>query len=116
MSKSPFIGDDSTILVLADLEIVGDDALLKYQRYIYLHRDELGRWLGISISKTIENELADEEGKYRQGKQAILLLLQYHDQISHFLRHFSDEIEALFGIDSETWLIACKARWRKLLK
>tara|TARA_R110002153_G_scaffold27158_2_gene84449 strand:- start:12556 stop:12948 length:393 start_codon:yes stop_codon:yes gene_type:complete len=115
-SRSPFTGDDSTILLLANLESEGEDLRLGYQRYIYLHRGETGQWLGISLSASIIDELSDGKGKYRNHREALTVLLRYHEEIRDFLKHFSDEIESIFGIDAETWMIACKARWRKLLK
>ena len=115
-SRSPFTGDDSTILLLANLTVDGEEVHLSFERYIYLHRDEVGKWLGISLSSSIIDELSDDEGKYRCGIQALSVLLKYHNEIGEFTQYFSDEIESLFGIDAQTWLIACKARWRKLLK
>ena len=88
-SRSPFEGDDSTILLLANATVKANEVELDYQRYIYLHRDEVGRWLGISISKSIEDSLDDGGGKYRQGAEALLLLLSYNQEISNFLRLFS---------------------------
>ena len=114
-SRSPFEGDDSTILLLANVTAEPSGIVLDYQRYIYLHRDNVGKWLGISISNSLEQEIDDGGGKYRQGKEALSLLLSYHQEINDFLRHFSDEVESIFGIDAETWMIACKARWRKLI-
>lgn len=115
-SRTPFIGDDSTILLLANMKVDGEEINLGFERYIYLHRDEVGRWLGISLSSSIIDELSDDEGKYRSGIQALSVLLKYHSEIGEFIQYFSDEIESIFGIDAQTWLIACKARWRKLLK
>ena len=114
-SRSPFKGDDSTILLLANVTDEPTGVVLDYQRYIYLHRDNVGKWLGISISNSLEQEMDDGGGKYRQGKEALSLLLSYHQEISDFLKHFSDDIESVFGIDAETWMLACKARWRKKL-
>tara|TARA_B100000700_G_scaffold192351_2_gene211846 strand:+ start:2078 stop:2470 length:393 start_codon:yes stop_codon:yes gene_type:complete len=114
-SRSPFEGDDSTILLLANVSAEPTGVVLDYQRYIYLHRDNVGKWLGISISNSLEQEMDDGGGKYRQGKEALSLLLSYHQEISDFLKHFSDDIESVFGIDAETWMLACKARWRKKL-
>ena len=113
--RSQFKGDDSTILLLANVTDEPTDVVLDYQRYIYLHRDNVGKWLGISISHSLEKEIEDGGGKYRQGKEALSVLLSYHQEISVFLRHFSDEVESIFGIDAETWMIACKVRWRKLI-
>ncbi|CAA0295617.1 hypothetical protein HGG65_08870 [Alteromonadaceae bacterium A_SAG4] len=113
-SRSPFVGDDSTILLLATVTEDNDQIAVSYDRYIYLHRDQVGRWLGISISKAVEAELTDGGGKYRENASALKVLLHYHSHIKTFLSYFSDEIEAIFGLDSETWLYACKARWKKL--
>ncbi|WP_076011054.1 hypothetical protein [Alteromonas abrolhosensis] len=115
-SRSPFEGDDSTILLLANFTAEPTGVVLDYQRYIYLHRDSVGRWLGISISNSLEQEMDDGGGKYRQGKGALSVLLSYHDEITNFLRNFSGDVESIFGIDAETWMIACKARWRKLTR
>lgn len=115
-SRSPFVGDDSTILLLANLEIEDENLRLDYQRYIYLHRSETGQWLGISLSSSLIDELSDGKGKYRNHREAPTVLLRYHEEIRAFLKHFSDEIESVFGIDAETWMIACKARWRKLIQ
>ena len=114
-SRSPFEGDDSTILLLANVTAEPSGIVLDYQRYVYLHRDNVGRWLGISISHSLVQEMEDGGGKYRQGREALSLLLSYHQEISDFLRHFSGDVESIFGIDAETWMIACKARWRKKL-
>ena len=114
-SRSPFEGDDSTILLLANVTAEPSGIVLDYQRYVYLHRDNVGRWLGISISHSLEQEMEDGGGKYRQGREALSLLLSYHQEITDFLRHFSGDVESIFGIDAETWMIACKARWRKKL-
>ena len=95
-SRSPFKGDDSTILLLANVTDEPTGVVLDYQRYIYLHRDNVGKWLGISISNSLEQEMDDGGGKYRQGKEALSLLLSYHQEISDFLKHFSDDIESVF--------------------
>tara|TARA_Y100001968_G_C18964910_1_gene529528 strand:- start:5 stop:283 length:279 start_codon:yes stop_codon:yes gene_type:complete len=68
-SRTPFTGDDSTLLLLANYQVDDSQLLLSYERYIYLHRDNVGRWLGISISKSVEEELADGGGKYRVSDQ-----------------------------------------------
>ena len=114
-SRSPFEGDDSTILLLASLNDEGKQIAITYDRYIYLHRDLLGRWLGISLSNSLVHELGDNRGKYRNGRESLSVLLMYHREITLFLKFFSSEIEAIFGMDADTWLIACKARWRKLM-
>jgi len=114
-SRSPFNGDDSTVLLMAT--IAGSEPLtLRYDRFIYLHRDEVGRWLGISLSNHVADELADDKGKYRCGLDMYYVLFNYQVEIADFLTHFSDEITALFGIDTATWLEVAQSRWSSMLK
>ena len=50
-SRSPW-DDCSTILLLAD--VVNEQTLeLNFNNYIYLHRDSVGKILGISISNSL---------------------------------------------------------------
>ena len=114
-SRSPFEGDDSTILLMAT--IAGSEPLtLRYDRFIYLHRDEVGRWLGISLSNQVIDEMADEKGKYRCGLDMLYVLFNYQKEIADFLAHFSDEVTALFGIDAAAWLEVAQLRWSTRLK
>ncbi|MGQ8366589.1 hypothetical protein [Glaciecola sp. 1036] len=107
--------DDSTILLLATVDNV-KSLSLKYDRYIYLHRDEVGKWLGISLSNQIQDELGDDIGKYREGLDMLEVLLKFHCEIFNFLEHFSDEIESIMGIDVFGWLEAAELRWHSKLK
>ncbi|TMP75049.1 hypothetical protein CWC05_22030, partial [Pseudoalteromonas ruthenica] len=70
ISKSKWASHDkSTILPLAEVVDDTDDEIeLGFTRYIYLHRDEVGKVLGISISKAIfeETDLHFEE-RYLEG-------------------------------------------------
>lgn len=114
-SKSPFDGDDSTILLMAT--ITDKESLsLKYDRYIYLHRDEVGRWLGISLSNQIQSELDDDKGKYRENIDMLKVLVKYHNEIFNFLVHFSDEFESIFGTDVQSWIEIARQHWCSKLK
>ncbi len=105
--------DDSTILLLATFEDK-ESLSLKYDRYIYLHRDEVGRWLGISISRMIQDSL-DLGDKYLCGADMFSVLLRYKNEILDFLEFFSDEFESLFGLDPLTYLAAAEICWQSKL-
>ena len=63
-SKSPW-RDHSTVLLLADHQVVEDDDIeLSFSRYIYQHRDSAGRILGMSISKSIQEENPELDSQY----------------------------------------------------
>lgn len=107
--------DDSTILLLATFEDK-ESLSLKYDRYIYLHRDEVGRWLGISLSNQLQDELGDDIGKYREDIDMFKVLLKYHGEALAFMEYFSDEFESIFGIDVESWFEVVKQNWYVKLK
>ena len=65
-SKSPW-DDCSTILLLAD--VVNEQAMeLNFNNYIYLHRDSVGKILGISISNSML-ELDDTTIAWWKGRK-----------------------------------------------
>ncbi|MFC3093610.1 hypothetical protein DRW07_05245 [Alteromonas sediminis] len=113
-SRSPFSGDDSTILLLATIENI-DSLQLRFDRYVYLHRDDVGRWLGISLSNQLVDEFDDGKGKYRSGIHMIEVLFKLKDEIVTFLAHFSDDISTILGLDAARWLEAATPGWRKAL-
>ncbi|MBT1066158.1 hypothetical protein KJY73_21460 [Bowmanella sp. Y26] len=114
-SRSPFTGDTSTILLLANLVRTDQNLALQFDRYIYLHRDAVGRWLGISLSNQLIDELNDRQGKYRRGIAMVETLYKLREEIAMFLVHFSDEFETVFGVDAEGWIEAAYLRWRMIL-
>lgn len=106
--------DDSTILLLAT---VNSSQMLEltYDRYIYLHRSDVGEWLGISISKQLQIELNIDE-QYHEDEAMLSILLHFQDDILNFLEHFEQEFEAIFGIDPLSYFAAAEIRWRSLLE
>lgn len=113
-SRSPFAGDDSTILLLATINN-SKTVELKFDRYIYLHRDTLGRWLGISLSQSLMDELADENGKYRTKIEMIKVLYLLKNDIANFLEHFTEEVAAIFGLGATDWVDAVSVHWHSTL-
>ncbi len=77
-SRSPF-DDHSTLLFLADVNDSNDEIELSFVNYIYLHRDEVGRAVGISISKAMLEAQPEFESKYLEGIEMYAFLLTYID-------------------------------------
>lgn len=109
-SRSPFAGDDSTILLLATVDNF-ETLELKFDRYLYLHRDNVGRWLGISLSQSLIDELADDNGKYRAKTEMIEVLYLLRNDIANFLECFTEEIAAIFGLGATEWVKAVSDLW-----
>lgn len=106
-SKSPW-DDASTFLLLAD--IADEDKLeLAFSRYIYQHRDAGGRILGISVSRTIQQDLECEQ--YIGVDKMRSVLAHYSEEITEFCEKFPDEFESVFGLPPELYLIVAAAHW-----
>lgn len=106
-SKSPW-EDTSTFLLLAD--IANEKTLeLSFGRYIYLHKDAGGRMLGVSVSRSIQEDL--ECSQYIDANNMQLVLSHYSQDISEFCEKFPAEFEAVFGLPPDVYLLVAAAYW-----
>ncbi|KPZ54429.1 hypothetical protein [Pseudoalteromonas sp. P1-25] len=108
-SKSPW-DDSSTILLLAD--VVDEQSLeLNFNNYIYLHRDSVGKILGISISNSMLEKNTSFENRYLEGVDMTLFLLVYIEQITQFCELFSEEFQQIFMQTPTTFFAAAESDW-----
>lgn len=108
-SKSPW-DDSSTILLLAD--VVDEQSLeLNFNNYIYLHRDSVGKILGISISNQMLEKNPSFENRYLEGYDMTLFLLIYIEQITQFCEFFSEEFQQIFMQTPTTFFAAAENDW-----
>ena len=108
-SKSPW-DDSSTILLLAD--VVDEQSLeLNFNNYIYLHRDSVGKILGISISNSMLEKNTSFENRYLEGQDMTLFLLIYIEQITQFCKLFSEEFQQIFMQTPTTFFAAAESDW-----
>lgn len=108
-SKSPW-DDSSTILLLAD--VVDEQSLeLNFNNYIYLHRDSVGKILGISISNSMLEKNTSFENRYLEGQDMTLFLLIYIEQITQFCEFFSEEFQQIFMQTPTTFFAAAESDW-----
>ncbi|MDN3476505.1 hypothetical protein [Pseudoalteromonas sp. APC 3355] len=108
-SKSPW-DDSSTILLLAD--VVDEQSLeLNFNNYIYLHRDSVGKILGISISNSMLEKNTSFENRYLEGQDMTLFLLIYIEQITQFCEFFSEEFQQIFMQTPTTFFAAAENDW-----
>jgi hypothetical protein len=87
-----------SLLLLADVDSNNDSAKLGFNRYIYLHLDNQGHMLGISISQYILNEHADFDEQYLIGLDMLKILLMYKDEIAMFCELYSTQFQKMFGL------------------
>ena len=115
-SKSPW-EDDSTILLYANvMAISGNDVALDFTHYIYLHRDNVGKVLGISISKSILDDNSEFSSRYLEGIEMCAILLIYIDDITEFCCLFSDEFESIFLLDPRDYFEIAVLRWFSIVE
>ncbi|KPV98960.1 hypothetical protein [Pseudoalteromonas sp. P1-11] len=108
-SQSPW-DDCSTILLLAD--VVDEQSLeLNFNNYIYLHRDSVGKILGISISNSMLKKNPSFENRYLEGHDMVLFLLIYIEQITQFCELFSEEFQQIFMQTPTTFFAAAESDW-----
>lgn len=109
-SKAPF-PTISTSLWLADIVSREEEKLeLSYTRYIYVHRDSVGKITGISISKSLVNEHSNIESQYiAYGDLMFTVLNFYIDDIKMFCDLWADEFEQFFLLKPRVYFAA---KWR----
>jgi len=114
-SKAPF-PTTSTNLWLANVTSKeGSELTLDYSRYIYLHRDDVGKVTGISISKSMVEDHPNVGSQYLTGDLMYAILLFYIDEIEAFCSHWSDEFEQLFMLPPDDYFEAASWRWNALV-
>ncbi|NMP79789.1 hypothetical protein HHE92_08270 [Pseudoalteromonas arctica] len=113
-SKSPW-DDSSTILLLAD--VVDKQKLeLGFTNYIYLHRDSVGKALGISISNVLLEANPEFSDKYLEGVEMHAFLLMHIEEITKFCGLFTAEFEQLFMLKPGEYFAAAEFHWLDILE
>lgn len=116
-SKSIWEDDASTLLLYADVEQTkGKKITLNFKRYVYLHRDDVGRALGISVSSKMLEETPEFDSRYLEDFEMYGFLLMYLDIITEFCCLFSDEFERIFMLEPRDYFEAAELRWFSILR
>lgn len=116
-SRTPF-NDSSTSLWLANImSKPNEELLLDYSRYIYVHRDECGRIVGISISKSMVADHPNVDSQYLTGDLMFAMLLFYIDEIEKFIEHCWNpgEFESFHLLPVDLYLDQCRWRWNSIV-
>ena len=116
-SKSPFLGDASTVLFYAGSKISNSgDLELSFTNYIYLHKNVAGKVLGISISKSLLRDNPEFESQYIAGIEMLGFLLIYIEKIKAFCCLFKEEFESLFLLEPASYFDVAESRWLSLIE
>lgn len=116
-SKSIWEDDASTLLLYADVEqIKGKKLTLNFTRYVYLHRDDVGRVQGISVSNKMLEETPEFDSRYLEDFEMYGFLLMHLDIITEFCCLFSDEFERIFLLEPRDYFEAAELRWFSILR
>ncbi|MEI4549937.1 hypothetical protein [Pseudoalteromonas spongiae] len=114
ISKSKWSSQDkSTILLLADVTGTAENEVaFGFSKYIYLHRDDVGKVLGISISKSIFDSYSTQfEDRYLEDEDMLTVMLIYIDEIIEFCELFTDDFESVFMLSPRVYFEAAIAQW-----
>ncbi|MGI2107435.1 hypothetical protein ACRN9A_20100 [Shewanella frigidimarina] len=110
-SNSSITGNYS-LLLLADVDSNNDSAKLGFNRYIYLHLDNQGYMLGISISESVSNKHAAKHGEqYLIGEDMFKTLLIYKDEISVFCELYYTEFHKIFDLSPTDYFEFSSVLW-----
>lgn len=117
VSKSIWDKDDSTILLYSDVVSQNEDDIeLSFTHYIYLHKDNVGRVLGISISKVMLEENPSFTERYLEGIYMYGFLLMHIDAITEFCSLFTDEFESIFMLKPCDYFEAAELHWFSIIE
>ena len=114
-SQSPW-DDHSTIMLLANASKNGEEIELDFSRYIYLHRDVVGRILGLSLSKTITAEADFSDERYVSDEMMYVILLTYIDEITAFCELYSEDFESIFLAKPAQFFASFAEYWAEKLE
>ncbi|MDO6559411.1 hypothetical protein [Paraglaciecola chathamensis] len=110
-SKSPF-DDHCTMLWLASATCSAENNLdLGYERYIYVHKDNAGKVVGISISKQLLEENPEFESRYLNDITMYAFLLLYVEEIAAFCEFFKEEFTDMFLIPPADYFAISEQYW-----
>ena len=114
-SQSPW-RDHSTVLLMANTSQNKGTTELEFSRYIYMHRDIVGRILGLSLSKTITAEADISDERYVSDEMMYVILLTYIDEITAFCELYSEEFESIFLAKPAQFFASFAEYWAEKLE
>jgi hypothetical protein len=84
---------------------------LGYERYIYVHKDNAGKVVGISISKQLLEENPEFESRYLNDITMYAFLLLYVEEMAAFCEFFKEEFTDMFLIPPADYFAISEQYW-----
>ena len=109
--------DKSRLLLYCDVLSSDEDKIeLSFKNYIYLHKDEFQKTLGISCSKSMLEDNNDFTSRYIEDIEMYCFLLVHLEKITNFCCLFSEQFESVFLLDPRTFFAAAETRWLNIIE
>ena len=109
--------DKSRLLLYCDvLSSAENNVELSFTNYIYMHRDDLGRPLGLSISKKMLEDNNDFTSRYLEDIEMYCYLLLHIDKITDFCCLFSSAFFDIFLLEPRAYFEAAEIQWLNIIE
>ncbi|MCK8134696.1 hypothetical protein [Pseudoalteromonas sp. 2CM28B] len=116
-SKAPFETISTSLWLANVISADGEPLILDYSRYLYIHRDAVGKITGISISKTMVGDHLNVHSQYIEyGDLMFGILIFYIEEIESFCQLWANEFEKYFLLPPDDYFEAASWRWNSIVK
>ena len=114
-SKAPFETISTSLWLENVISADGEPLVLDYSRYLYIHRDAVGKITGISISKAMVGDHPNVHSQYIEyGDLMFGILIFYIEEIENFCQLWASEFEKYFLLSPDDYFEAASWRWNSI--
>ena len=115
-SKAPFETISTSLWLANVISADGEPLVLDYSRYLYIHRDAVGKITGISISKAMVGDHPNVHSQYIEyGDLMFGILIFYIEEIENFCQLWASEFEKYFLLSPDDYFEAASWRWNSIV-
>ncbi|MBD0411051.1 hypothetical protein [Pseudoalteromonas distincta] len=115
-SKAPFETTSTSLWLANVISADGEPLVLDYSRYLYIHRDAVGKITGISISKAMVGDHPNVHSQYIEyGDLMFGILIFYIEEIENFCQLWAYEFEKYFLLPPDDYFEAASWRWNSIV-
>lgn len=115
-SKAPFETISTSLWLANVISADGEPLVLDYSRYLYIHRDAVGKITGISISKAMVDDHPNVHSQYIEyGDLMLGILIFYIEEIENFCQLWANEFEKYFLLPPGDYFEAASWRWNSIV-
>ena len=116
VSKAPFETISTSLWLANVISADSEPLVLNYSRYLYAHRDAVGKITGLSISKAMVDDHPNIHSQYIEyGDLMFRVLIFYIEEIENFCQLWADEFEKYFLLQPDDYFEAAAWRWNSIV-